>query len=414
MTLTITNTGITKTTLQEKIIELQNAFRQIYGADVNLESNTQNGQVLNILALLLDDLEEKALSFTNIVSPDTAQGFALDNLVNINNIQRKQGTFTTQIIRITTNRVITLNGLEANYNDVEATAFGVRDASGNIFYLVNNETLQIGNNDLLFRASQYGVITTQISTITQPINVVEGITAITNTQVQSSIGTNEESDIELRLRREKSFFNNALNIEDAIFSALLNQVDGTSDARVFVNRSIDTTINGVLPRHLWCIVEGGANIDIAKIIDNYRSYNPLKGDVVVNYTRPEISIVKNGQTITKPAEIVEIKFDRPTSEPINLKFDLKPLRPNYTFPSLAIKQYIVNNFRTQIGVSIDTATLTDIVQTAIIINGGGGVPLNLQISKDGGSNWFYFLTPTNFDNKFTLSIDDINITELSF
>lgn len=413
MSVTITNTGITKTTLQAKILELQNAMRQIYGADVNLDSNTQNGQVIGILTLLLNDLEELIVNLPNTFNPDTAQGFALDNIANLTNIQRKQGTFTTQIIRITADRVITLQGLGLNYNNLEATAYGVRDASGNIFYLTNNETLAIGNNDLLFRASTYGQVITQTNTITQAIEIVEGVTAITNTQIQSSIGTDEESDIELRLRRESSFFINTYNIENAIFSALINQIESISDARIFVNRS-NVVVNGVDPRQLWCIVEGGSNDEIAPIIDKYRAYNQLKGDVVVNYTRPALSIVKNGQTIIKPVEVVEIKFDRPTSEPIKLKFDVKPLRPNMSVPSLLIKQYIVANIKTTIGGSLDTATLTDIIQTAIAINGGGVVPLNLQISKDDGSNWFYFLQTTNFDNKFTLGIDDIDITELSF
>jgi hypothetical protein len=124
--------------------------------------------------------------------------------------------------------------------------------------------------------------------------------------------------------------------------------------------------------------------------------------------------IKYGNVITKPEEAVIIKFSRPTSESIKIKFDLKPLRLNYSFPSLSVKEYIVKNFKVQIGSIVDQATVTDIIQTAIVLNGGGSTPLTVLISKDNGLTWFPFLTPTNFDNKFSLSINDIIVNELSY
>jgi uncharacterized phage protein gp47/JayE len=414
MTIQITDQGFTKDSLTVKNTNIANRLREIYGSNINLDPNTPLRNLVEIFSLATDDIEEKFVTLQNIFNPNTATGIALENLANISNVQRKNGFFTTQIVRVITNKILTLSGLEDNYLNPDATAFGVKDSFGNVFYLINNSTLQIGNNDLLFRASTYGSITTQVGTITQPIQVVDGIVSVTNTQVQSSIGSVEESDLELRLRRERSLFKNAYNIEEAIYSALLNDVDSVSDARIFINRDLSLTVNGVPPRHIWAIVEGGTNNEVANVLDRYRAYNPLYGNISVTIVRPEIIIIKNSNTIIKPEEAINIKFSRPTAESIKIKFDIKPLRSNYTFPSLSIKEYVVKNFKVQIGSIVDQATVMDLIQTAIVLNGGGSTPSTVLMSKDNGLTWFPFLTPTNFDNKFSLSIDDIIVNELNY
>jgi hypothetical protein len=414
MTVTINNTGVIKNTYDAKLLELQSIYRQIYGADINLNSNTKNGQILGILSLLLDDLESKVVDVADLLNVDGAVGKALENICNINNIQRKGGTFTTQVIRITTDRVLTIDGLIGsgynNYKNVDATSYGVKDNKGNTFYLINTATLSIGDNDLLFRASQYGQILTEIGTITKPIDVIFGITAVNNVEGQSTIGTDEESDVELKLRRNKSLSLNTYNIEDAIYSNIIENTAAT-DANIYVNHT-SGVVNGVDSGGLWCIVEGGDNLAIARIIDKYRCYNSLKGSITVSVRRETLTIVKNGITIVKEPKTVEIKFDRPINVPIKIKFDLKRLRANQSFNLTLIKQEIVKNVVSKIGVLIEATAITDKAQDAIILTGGGGVPLDLKLSSDNGSTWHYFLTPDAINKKFILSTDNIDVTEI--
>jgi hypothetical protein len=409
MTVTISNTGIVKNTYDAKVTSLINAFQQIYGSDVNFDSNTKNGQQIGVFALSQDDTEQKLLDIVNIMNPDNASGLSLDNIANISGTQRKSGTFTIQTVRITTDRVITLTGLDDNYSNIDATAFGVKDNQGNTFYLVTTTTLTIGDNDLIFRASTYGSILTQINTITQQINVVFGITNITNTQSQSTIGYNEESDLELRIRRNKSLSISAYNIEDSIYANLLENTDAT-DAEIYVNHTNQTDSDGVLSGNLWCIVEGGSDASIAKILSQYCIYNPLKGNVSVSVITNPIVTTKNNKTDIKPSRVITVLFDRPISAPLNIKFNLKRLRVGQVFDLNAIKAYIVDNAIFKIGSDADATYLGDQAQNAISNNGGGGQPLNLQISKDNGVTWDYYLTTTARNYKFTLSINNIAIT----
>ena len=89
MTVQTTNEGFTKDSLTVKNTNIANRIREIYGADINLAPNTPLRNLTEIFSLATDDIEEKFVTLQNIFNPNTATGIALDNLCNINNIQRK-------------------------------------------------------------------------------------------------------------------------------------------------------------------------------------------------------------------------------------------------------------------------------------------------------------------------------------
>lgn len=81
--------GITRPDFANILDWLQNTYREIYGDDIVLESSTQDGQWLAILALAIHNCNNMAVSIFNSFSPATAQGVALSNAVKINGITRK-------------------------------------------------------------------------------------------------------------------------------------------------------------------------------------------------------------------------------------------------------------------------------------------------------------------------------------
>ena len=82
-----------------------------------------------------------------------------------------------------------------------------------------------------------------------------------------------------------------------------------------------------------------------------------------------------------------------------------------TFDTAAIKNYIVNNLLYKIGGYAETSSITTLAATAINSISPGGVPVNMEISKDGAT-WFDYLTPTTKDRKFTVDTTRIAITVL--
>lgn len=391
-------TGLTVKTRAEIVSDLQTEFRAIYGTDINIDQNSPDGQLIGILAQQGVDIRELLVTVYNSFNPDRAVGTQLDERVTINNISRRGGTFTVQPIDITTTTTVTLQGLDANYNDVNATGYTVQDSAGNQFILVDTTVLTAGTATLNFRARQLGLVETTVDTITIPVTVVLGVTAINNSSGALEIGQNEETDAELRLRRQYSPAIKSKAVLDALRAAILD-LAGVSDAKAYQNTSNIVDSDGILAHGIWAIVEGGANSDIADVI--YRKKNPgtpMKGGVEVDVP-------------TENGNLQPIFFDRPTAENLYIRFDIQTTVSGTVFDTAGIKQYMVDNLNYSIGDFAETASITAVAQAAINSTSGGGVPLNVEISKNG-SAWFDFLEVDTLDKQWTVDSSRIAITEL--
>ena len=126
--------GLTLPTLNEIITFLENGFKTIYGNDINLNSNTPDGQLINIFAQLLTDINEVITNLYNSLNPNLAVGVSLDSLAAYHMIARNGGSYTIVPITIEVNRSLTLKGLDSNYNTLEVSnVFTVSDNNGNQF-----------------------------------------------------------------------------------------------------------------------------------------------------------------------------------------------------------------------------------------------------------------------------------------
>ena len=83
MTNTIDKTGITTDSLAEIVTGLNEDYREIYGSDIIIESNTPDGQKINIEAQLIKDMLDLIVATFNSFDPDQATGKALDQRVSI-------------------------------------------------------------------------------------------------------------------------------------------------------------------------------------------------------------------------------------------------------------------------------------------------------------------------------------------
>lgn len=390
--------GLTIKTRAEIVSDLQDSFRSIYGSDINLDQNSPDGQLIGILAQQAVDIRELLSSVYNSFNPDRAVGVQLDERVSINNIQRRGGTFTVQPITLTVDRTVTLQGLDANYNDVNATGYTVQDNSGNQFILIDSETLTAGTYSRNFRAKNLGLVETTVGTITNPVTIVLGVTSINNPSGALEIGQNEETDAELRLRRQYSVSISSEGYLNGLLGAVLN-LDGVSDAKVYENVTNITDADGIPAHSTWLIVEGGANTDIANVYYEKKSAGSgMRGDVEVDIT-------------TASGNIITMKFDRPVAKDLYIQFDIQPTIAGTVFDLAAIKQYLVDNLEYNIGSFADTSTITAQAIAAIAATSGGGVPLNVEISDDG-ITWADFLEVTTLDEQWTLDVTRITITEI--
>ena len=160
--------GLTLSTYTELLDNIQSAMNTIYAQDgdtINFDSETPDGQFTNILTQIGADVRQLAMEVYNSFNPDNCTGIVQDWRYAINFITRKGGTYTIQNIDITTDRTVTLQGLDGNFNQPTATAYTVSDDSGNQWYLIDTTTLTAGTTSLAFRSQNLGLVQTTIGTI---------------------------------------------------------------------------------------------------------------------------------------------------------------------------------------------------------------------------------------------------------
>ena len=391
------STGLTIKTRQEIFDELKANFQGIYGSDINLDSNSPDGQLLQIITQQAIDIRQIIQDVYNSYSRDKATGVVLDERLSLTLDTRQGATFTIVPIDVTVNATVTLSGLDSFANEEAGIGYTISDDNGNNFILLDTTTLTAGTTSLNFRAENIGQQLITLNTITNQVDKIIGVVSVNNSQGALIIGQDSESDFDVRIRTDKTDFKNAQNWITSIQSAILS-LDGVTDCKAYDNQNNTTDTDGILPHGIWVIAEGGANSEIADVIYSKITANPMKGSVSVDITQ------SNGLIKT-------IKFDRPTAENLYIKFNIQTIESGFIFNESEIKQYIVDNLIFKIGQYADTASLTKTALDGINANGGGGLPVNLLISTDG-VNWVSYLATATKDKQFTLDVTRITTTIL--
>lgn len=358
--------------------DLVTGFNDIYAQDgetLNLESNTPDGQLIELLAFAGTVIRELITEVYNTCDPDKCVGAVQDNRYQINYLTRKQGSYSLQNIAITVNKTVELQGLDASYDDTNVAAFAVSDDNGNVWYLRNTTTLTAGTTRVSFRAKEMGAIIPTIGTITNQVTVIPGVINVINDVGWTAIGTEEESDSDFRIRRASSVYKSSKNCADTILTELL-ELDTVNNAYVHQNNDSSTDATGTPAHYIWAIVEyGGTEEDKEKIAQVI--YSNLGGAG----TRGSIS-----QTlVTQSMENLIINFDEPTIVPLYIKFNIKAITSPGEIYVTGIKQYITENLLYNIGEDAETSRVVNVCSEALLNDGGNGYALDVQISLGGST-----------------------------
>lgn len=365
--------------------------------DTDFSADTPDGQSIINLGLIVYEFYQILLKVFSACDLSIASGADLDRIITIiGNIRRKGGQFTTQNVDITVDRIVTLNGLDTNASDLNATAYTVQDSGGQQFLLLSTITLNPGTYTLSFRAKDYGQILTSPNTITSAVDIIAGVTNINNLTSQSTLGQDEEVDTDLRIRADKLAKSNAGNATDKLESAISN-INEVTDVIVWENDTSTATADGIPPNCIWAVVEGGTDTNVSEtIFQNLTAGVQMKGTILVDV------IKRNGQSRT-------IKFDRPITQNLFVKFNIRRSKPNQNFALQLIREYIAKNVAYSIGQVAETSALIRISTDAINSLGGGGYVLDLFISTDG-TTWTEYIETTTKQHKFTLPLNNISAT----
>ena len=387
------STGLTIASLSEVVSTLATDMQGIYGSDINVDSNSPDGQMINIFSQVSIDQRELLLGVYNMFSVENSYGINLSNLVSLNGIARQAATYTTTPVAVTTTTSLTLVG--QNTTSTTATIFTVEDPSGYLWELQTTTTVSAGTTTLTFVCTTPGAISPSANSINIIYTAFAGITSVNNPTISGTVrGVNEESDVALKIRRGKMFSLASTGPSAALRAALLG-LSFISDAYVFENNTGSTV--GVIPAH-----------SIHAVINYPSGYEESVGYVIFIKKLPGTGMVgSKSRTVFGIGGLASstMYWDIAVAQPLYIKFTGTPKNSSDTYDDSAIKAALASalvytlNASPNIG---DVVIAMNNYDDSIILS-------NVYVSTDG-STWATVVNPTAQVNYFTVSASNITIS----
>ncbi len=249
---TLDTSGYTYSDYPNTLTYVQNIFKSIYGADIYLGNDSQDGQLCAAFALAIYDTNQQMASVLNSLSPTYAQGTQLSSEVLINGITRQPATYSTATLTLTGDVGTVITGAS------------VKDANGYTWSLADCIISSGGTVDTLATCTTAGAITALANTITQINTPILGWTSVTNASAATT-GIAMESDATLRQRQKVSTSLPSVTVLGGLYGALLN-ITGVTRAKCYENNTSSTDSNGLVANSIAAVVEGGATQSIIDTI----------------------------------------------------------------------------------------------------------------------------------------------------
>lgn len=386
----VTATGLQTQSQAELVAQFTTAFQTIYGSDINLASDSPDGQMMMIFIQVVLDVLGLLTQIYNSFDPDNAIGVVLDQRVAINGIQRQAGTHTVTNVTLVTSQALNLYGLDQSDQPV----YTVADNAGNNWQLIQSQNISgPGTYVFAFQAQNPGAVLTVPNTITVPVTIVLGVSSINNPTTYTTLGINEETDAALKIRRQKSVSLASTGYLAGLLAALEN-INGVTSAFVYENTTSSTNGDGVPGHSIWVIVAGtGAAADIAQAIYTKRSAGcGMFGATSFVITQADGSpFIVYWDTVV--SETLFIKFTATSIDGIN--------PPNIA----AIRSGLVTSFVPGVFEEVNINKLATLVQeidpNTLVTNAG--------FSTSSGGSYTNTLTPAAKNKQFTVTSADIII-----
>jgi len=382
--------GIQVQTFQEIYDELAAGYRAIYGEDINLDADSPDGQRVAIEAQLVLDAQSFGALEYNQRDPDFALGQSLNSIIKLSGITRRPTTRSQVDVTVVTDRPLTL-----------PVDYTVEDDLGQSWSTLAARTLIAGTTTVTVFAVNFGAIAADPDTIVNPVTVVIGVQSVTN-PASATVGVDEETDQDLRVRRNRSLETPQSSSIGRMFTALAS-VPNVTGVAVYENDTDATDSDGIPAHSLWVVVEGGS---VAAIIEtmtkNKTGGKGMVGSVTGTFSEPVTR--PNGTTFTI---VHSMTFDRPVDVPVLVRLDATRKDAANPVDEALISQAIAA--RTfNIGENLLAGDLYRLAFNA----GESFIPTNLEVSRDSGATYTDGRILSDLNEKFSIAAGDVAVTEI--
>jgi hypothetical protein len=237
-TLALVPAGLLTQTQEEIVDELGVRLRARFGKNLNLSVASIMGQIANIVSELRAYDQQVLLAAYRSFDPNGAIGQALDRICNITGTIRKGS------------RPSTVSGL------FTFTAAGIV-SDGDLFRNADTDTIWIASGGPFVAVGPSSVVGSLVSVDSGPllaqagttwanVSVIPNLTGFTNPTDDANQGRLEESDPDLRVRRQIEIFSRGSGPRAAL-RAVVSKVEGVDTVRVDHNPNIDPVDSEGIP-----------------------------------------------------------------------------------------------------------------------------------------------------------------------
>lgn len=378
----LTETGFERTRLIDRLAELKGDARAIFGQDIDLSSDTMDGQHIGLFAEAIADLDELAELVWLSFDPDLAFGNSLSRLVKINGIERSQGAYSVVNLTLTgTPLVLVPKGSIVSNANGTVTVYTTADAR-------IDET---GKAIVTAMPDEMGAINAAADTLTVIKSPLFGWASVTNGAAMIA-GKIRESDQALRARRRGSVSKGNRNMTEALW-AKLSDLSGVIEVSVLENATQYTDSRGLPPHSIHVVISGGVDAQIAQVI-----WASKTGGTEVAGTQSHIIVDEVGNEQV-------MKFSRPVDVVIKVAVYITPLS-GYSFSTASlIKKAVLDYLNDEIAIG------GDIINSALYspLNAIGGFAIDrIELAK-GNEPLAEKSIYLDFNERIAISTNDIEV-----
>lgn len=244
----VTEQGFTVKSAAEITADLDAKFVGTFGSQFDTSAESPDGQLIGIVAKLLEDVWQQAEGAYNAYSPSNAYGVGLDKVAEINGI--------TRITNLPTSVAITFSGtagtvVPAGY--IVKTVDGLEFATVAVAVIPAIVTAKCTTQGAIrILANEVHVLTTAIAGLTGATNLEPGITGIVR-----------EEDPAFRARRENSTISRGTSSIDAIYEGVKSL---NLPYIAIIENTTSATVDGVPANSFLVVVEGGTPAEVSQVI----------------------------------------------------------------------------------------------------------------------------------------------------
>lgn len=382
--------GFKAESFTEILTRLSNGLKDIYGQDINLDQDTQDGQQLGIQANIISDFQDLALYIYNSMDPDLADGANFDKLLKLLARTRLPSSRSTVDIEMVLSKTVSI-----------PASYTIKDLNNQNWIIGTAQTLDAGTHLVSFYSEDWGNITAEPNTINEQVTILTEVVSLNNPESALS-GRDEESIVQVRERRNKILEINASSTIGSIIGKILD-LNGVIDAVPYENMTkVYDPIKDIEPNSYWIVVKGGDIAQISEIIAKDKTGGTgLKGQIETVHIE---KFVRQNGSIREFYH--DVKFDRPTEVSIHIKFKVSRKISTQSIDIEHIKDTLVNK-EFYIAQNITVTELYSTIYSAAT----NYIATDLEVSKDGVV-WDSVFLQAGYDEEFIIEKSNIEIEEL--